>query len=73
MKGETHIGEDFGRLTVVEDLGTLPRPFGRRRDRWVRCQCNYGQYTDVRYKNLQQGMTRSCGCFRRERTSALGR
>lgn len=56
-------GMIFGRLTVIRRIESQPR-------RWE-CQCSCGNSTIVRWGDLQQGRTVSCGCFHRERVSAL--
>lgn len=50
-----HIGERYGRLTLIAKNGTMAT---------VKCDC--GNTIEVRYSNLQQGRTRSCGCLRKE-------
>lgn len=59
-------GERFGRLQVVE-LGVRPR---KGKTMWV-CLCDCGQTKSVSANCLQRGVTRSCGCLRREVTSAM--
>ena len=57
-------GKRFGRLLVVSDSG-------ERRDRcvmWV-CHCDCGRVTLVRGNSLVAGLTQSCGCYSRERSS----
>lgn len=60
-----HDGERFGRLTLV----------GVDRNRAF-CICDCGKPVSVLYSNLLAGMTRSCGCLRRdmmiEKTTAHG-
>ena len=53
------IGQAFGRYTV---LG----PSVHRR-RW-RCRCECGTERDVDLQALKRGLTRSCGCLRREQS-----
>lgn len=59
------IGEQFGRLTVVADVGWVEG----KRQRWqmYSCRCSCGRETVVRRHNLTSGNTRSCGCLARER------
>lgn len=55
----------FGRLTVtafVTERGGPPR---------LRCVCSCGGETTVCWGSLRSGHTKSCGCFRKERTAAL--
>lgn len=56
-------GQIFGRLTVLEDVGRSGRNV-----LW-RCQCSCGNTVDVRSSNLQNGQTKSCGCYYREQCS----
>lgn len=58
-------GRDYGRLHVLyraeqHELSTDIRPM------WV-CKCACGRTTVVLGANLRSGLTRSCGCLRRER------
>ena len=61
MKERDITGQRFGRLTAV------------RRDgysngwmiTWV-CRCDCGRIVRVEKANLLRGMTRSCGCLRRD-------
>lgn len=62
MKAKSLIGETFGRLTVVEQL---PTKDGRAM--W-HCVCECGGTNDVASCTLKAGLTRSCGCLRREMT-----
>ena len=52
-------GDRFGRLVLVEDT------FGGRRSK-VRCRCDCGNDAVVLVRALRSGITRSCGCIRRE-------
>lgn len=54
-------GERFGRLTLLEQVGT--ELCGNARWR-VRCDC--GVEFEVAGNNLRNGHTRSCGCLRIE-------
>ena len=60
-----HIGDVFGRLTIIENLGTRQEgPHGI----WVRyylCQCECGNKIEARCGDLG-GKIKSCGCMRRE-------
>lgn len=59
-------GQRFGRLVVVEEDRT------RLRRLW-RCKCDCGAVKLVQRRNLVAGLTRSCGCFTRERMRAWWR
>jgi hypothetical protein len=52
-----YTGRQFERLTVIKDLGI--------RDLLCRCQC--GNVKIVQRSKLENGHTKSCGCFRIER------
>lgn len=55
------IGQKFGRLTVIEDVG-------RTKDQSVlwKCRCDCGNECVVRSGSLKCGHTTSCGCYQRE-------
>lgn len=60
------VGKTFGRLTVVEQA---PAPAGKTgREAWYRCRCQCGGEITTRGTSLRRGITRSCGCLRREET-----
>lgn len=58
---ENLIGQRFGRLVVVKQLGT--NKYGQRR---YECQCDCGNITTALAGNLKGGYKKSCGCLRRE-------
>jgi len=60
-------GQRFGRLLVIERA-----PNQGRKTRWL-CLCDCGAYTQVQSFNLINGLTRSCGCYRRDRASQVHR
>jgi hypothetical protein len=55
-------GDRFGRWTVL-------RTFSNAREVFVRCRCDCGNESDVRFGNLHRGGSRSCGCRNREATA----
>lgn len=55
------IGKRFGRLVVLERVGTYD---GHRSVYKVRCDC--GTEFECLAQNLKSGATKSCGCLRRE-------
>lgn len=61
MATNIKVGQQFGRLTVLE---RLPRNDGHTS--WWKCRCSCGKEKDVRGTCLTQGFTKSCGCLRRE-------
>ena len=52
-------GQRFGRLTVKKYLGSK---------KWV-CICDCGNTTITRGDLLREGISKSCGCYRREKSS----
>jgi hypothetical protein len=57
------IGQRFGKLTLTD-------PFvgkDKGRNRLVRAMCDCGQETTVRYSQLTNGLTTSCGCVKLQR------
>lgn len=59
-KAKILIGEKFGKLTVIEDLGLREHVKGHNR-RWYKCLCDCGNYKEVMGNQLKQGQTSSCG------------
>ena len=57
-------GQVFGKLTVIE----LDQESSGRR-KWI-CKCSCGNTVSVREYNLKSGNTKSCGCTRKEKSSA---
>lgn len=55
-KRKDETGKKYGRLTVLEYVG----------NRKYKCKCECGNITYVNGKYLRTGMTRSCGCLRKE-------
>lgn len=59
-------GQTFGRLTVVAFAGSR-----RGTAEWA-CVCSCGTSVSASAGNLRGGRTKSCGCFRRERSTVHG-
>ena len=57
-------GQTFGRLTVVDFAGRN----ANSQAHWL-CRCACGESRIVYSQNLVQGLTQSCGCLQKERTS----
>lgn len=66
------IGERYGRLVVVSELPALVRGNGRR-VRLLLCRCDCGESASVRWGNLRNGHTQSCGCMHTEAVAEMGR
>lgn len=56
----------LGRLTAIERL-----PKYRGNNCYYKCVCDCGNIVFVYYSNLTRGITKSCGCLRKENTSCL--
>jgi hypothetical protein len=54
-------GDVFGRLTVLERLAASIHGDSR-----YLCRCECGKQREVRGSSLTRGLTKSCGCLRRE-------
>jgi hypothetical protein len=63
-----YMGRTFGRLTVTGFAGTNKH----RQSQWD-CRCVCGKRKIVTNNDLRSGKTVSCGCFNKERMSALGK
>lgn len=57
----------FGRLTVVTQAGII-----NGRMNWL-CECECGNYIKVPQDRLKGGITKSCGCLRKEATGNRAR
>jgi hypothetical protein len=57
-------GTTAGRLTVLEDVARMSDP--------APCRCECGNDTAPRAGNIKNGITGSCGCLSRERTTTHG-
>ena len=59
-----HIGNKYGKLTVIKDLGLRLQPSRNKRERWSLCQCDCGSPPiEVKNNMLQNGWKKSCGCL----------
>ena len=56
------IGKKFGRLLVIK----MSEKKGRRNRTYWTCLCDCGNVTDVSHDRLQNGYTKSCGCYKLE-------
>lgn len=57
------IGQKFGKLTVIEEVGFFTHTNGRK-SRLYKCLCECGNYCEVQHQYLAFGDTTSCGCIR---------
>lgn len=58
-------GQKFGRLTVIE------RDYSKKNRTYWLCQCECGNKKIVESCNLRKGLTKSCGCLQKERSSEV--
>lgn len=58
-----HIGDKFGKLTVIEYEGLKKQTSRDKNESWFLCKCECGNTKSVRGNNLQSGKTLSCGCL----------
>lgn len=61
------VGKRFGRLVVVAKAG-----LNKWNQQLWNCKCECGKNKIIIGNNLQKGHTKSCGCFRREKTTTHG-
>jgi hypothetical protein len=61
-------GQRFGRLMVIGQAPSVITDANVYRTMW-HCQCDCGNKAVVGGENLKMGITKSCGCLRRENAS----
>ena len=59
-KNKLSIGQKFGKLTIIEDLGFIPHVDGHRRRGYL-CECECGNRKEVSGNRLASGQLMSCG------------
>lgn len=64
VKEQVTKGDRFGRWTVIKEVESLQT--SSRKIRRILCKCDCGTEKIVRYDNLVNGISRSCGCYMRE-------
>lgn len=57
-------GDVFGLLTVIKETDLMPDGQGLRNRRAVLCKCECGKEVPIRVKDLMEGRSVSCGCYR---------
>ena len=65
------IGNRFGKLIAVEDLGVFKKEGTKTRRHYIRCKCDCGNECIVDMSKLKTGHTTSCGCKNSERLKYL--
>ena len=61
-------GQRFGKLKVIERIESYISPSGYKYTMW-RCQCDCGNFINVRTTDLKNNHTQSCGCLHKEMLS----
>lgn len=69
LKQKVEIGQKFGRWTVIEDLGSIRDKYALKSAVLVKCEC--GSIKRHFLTVLKNGLSSSCGCFRRENARSL--
>lgn len=63
-------GQTFGRLTVLSRAEDFISPSGSRTTQWLcECSCEKGKTKVINGSSLKRGLTQSCGCLQKEKTS----
>lgn len=62
-KGTVQIGNVYGKLTVIKDLGLRKQNSRDKNWRWSLCKCECGNEIEVPNNLLQNGWKKSCGCL----------
>ena len=57
------VGNRYGKLTVIQDLGLRKQKSRDKNWRWSLCQCDCGNTIEVANSLLANGHTSSCGCL----------
>lgn len=61
------VGKRYGKLIVISLDSILPKSV----DRIWNCDCDCGNHVKMRGAILRRGLTKSCGCYKRERMSNM--
>lgn len=69
MREKNHLGKTFGKLTVLEFVGSVKN--GNRKRRYYKCSCNCGGYTTLSSDAISAESTNSCGCLHRQSTKMI--
>lgn len=55
----------FGKLQVIKKAENIIRPSGKQKTAWV-CKCECGNEKIIETDRLTRGITKSCGCIKKE-------
>lgn len=67
-----HVGEKYGRLTILGDAEPHISPNGSK-SRQVLCKCSCGTFIFTHLHSVRAGVATSCGCFAKEESSRRNR
>lgn len=62
-QSSVHIGDRFGKLTIIADLGLRKEKSRDKNERWSLCKCDCGKIVEAPNNLLQIGSKKSCGCL----------
>lgn len=71
-KFNIEIGQKYGRLTVIEDLGIFLKDGTSTKRHYYKCRCDCGNEVVAVGSRLGNGHTTSCGCYSKEVSSKIG-
>ena len=63
MKYQINIGDKYGRLTILKQIGSV------NKKRKVECQCECGVIKNYYFDSLYGDITKSCGCLQKQMAS----
>lgn len=72
MSSKVILGEKYGSLTILEDLGMILQKSGKKRH-FVKCQCDCGKIKNINWYDLKNNKIQSCGCFFTKMMSERGK
>lgn len=61
-----NIGDRFGKLVVVQDLGVFIKKGTKNKLHYYKCKCDCGNEVIIRDHSLLSNHTKSCGCYAKE-------
>lgn len=61
---KSYVGKQFGKLTVVEDLGYYQKKGTLSKRHYVKCRCECGKEKIIRLDSLKSDEIISCGCYK---------
>lgn len=62
-KSSVQVGNRYGKLIIIKDLGFRKQASRDKNERWSLCKCDCGNTVEVSNNMLQSGWKKSCGCM----------